>query len=318
MRFGIVGIGNHAISRVMPAILESGNEISGITTANKEKGAITAEKFSCKYYSTYGEMLSDDIDAVYVGSPNFMHYEHARKALNHSKHVLLEKQMTLRSADAKELISLATERKVKLGIGFHLRMHPALEYIRGELLKPNEDIIYESGIWTHLSIPREQTADSKWWNESDKVGGGSVMGTGVHVIDTLISFHNRFPRKVTSFRMPEEKIIDESMVVNMQFDKGFATALSSRQMEGLSNDLTLLTSDRKIRCKNFFGTTLNATIEINDETTKEFKTGNLYAEEVAEFEKYTRGEKSKIATGNDGYRVVRIVEEAQRFISMVR
>ena len=67
MRFGIVGIGNHAISRVMPAILESGNEVSGITTANKEKGAITAEKFSCKYYPTYGEMLSDDIDAVYVG-----------------------------------------------------------------------------------------------------------------------------------------------------------------------------------------------------------------------------------------------------------
>ena len=31
------GGGNHAISRVMPAILESGNEISGITTANKEK-----------------------------------------------------------------------------------------------------------------------------------------------------------------------------------------------------------------------------------------------------------------------------------------
>ena len=29
-------------------------------------------------------------------------------------------------------------------------------------------------------------------------------------------------------------------------------------------------------------------------------------------------EKSKIATGNDGYRVVRVVEEAQRFISMVR
>ncbi len=318
MKFGVVGIGNHAVNRVMPAILESGNEISGITTTNKEKGDEISKKFSCKYYPTYGEMLSDDIDSVYVGSPNFMHFEHARKALNHSKHVLLEKQMTLRSADAKELISLATERKAKLGIGFHLRMHPALDYIKNEILKPDEEIIYESGMWTHKSAAREQTTDSKWWSEPDKVGGGSVMGTGVHVIDTLISFHNRFPRKVTSFRMPEEKIIDESMIVNMQFEKGFAAAFSSRQMGPISNDLTLLTADRKIKCRNFFGTSINAVVEIDDEMVKEFKSGNMYAEEVSEFVKYANGEKSRIATGNDGYRVVRVVEEAQRFISMVR
>ncbi len=318
MKFGIVGIGNHAINRVMPAILESGNEIVGITTGNKEKGSIVSDKFSCKHFPAYSEMLSEDIDSIYVGSPNFMHFEHAKKAINSGKNVLLEKQMTLRAADAKELISLAGEKKVKLAIGFHLRMHPAAEFIKNDILKPDDSIKYLSGLWTHKQSAREQTSESKWWTEPEKVGGGSVMGTGVHVIDTLISFHNRFPRKVTAFRIPEEKMIDETMIVNMEFEKGFATALSSRAMDPFSNDLTILTQDRKIVCKNFFGTSINSSVEVNDERVTEFKEGNLYSEEIAEFVKFVDGEHTKIANGNDGYRVVRVVEEAQRFISMVR
>ena len=318
MKFGVVGIGNHAINRVMPAILESGNEIAGITTANQEKGNIISEKFGCKYYPNYAEMLSSDIDSVYVGSPNFMHFEHVKKGLNNSKNVLVEKQMTLRSADAKELTSLASEKKVKLAVGFHLRMHPAVDYIKKELVKPEDPIIYQSGIWSHTTTAREQIADSKWWSEPDKVGGGSIMGTGVHVIDTLISFNNRFPRKVTAFRIPEEKIIDETMIVNMQFERSFATALSSRQMEGNYNDLTLMTGSNRITCKNFFSTTIDTVLKLNDKEIKKFSGGNLYSSEIDEFVKYVNDEPSKIASGNDGYRVVKVVEEAQRFISMVR
>jgi predicted dehydrogenase len=318
MKFGIVGIGNHAMNRVIPAIVQSGNEIYAISTQNQEKGEQVSEKFKCEYISNFQDLLKSPIDALYIGSPNFMHFEHAKKALLHGKHVLVEKQMTLRSADAKELNNISTERKVKLAVGFHLRMHPALSYIKKNILNPDEAILYQAGNWTHKSNSVSNSDDRKWWSEPDKVGGGSVMGTGVHVIDTIVSFGNRFPRRVTAFRIPEEKIIDDTMSVNMQFEKGFAVAISSRSMEPVANDLITLTESKKIVAKNFFGTSVDTSIEVNGEKVKSFEGGNLYSDEISEFVKCVNNEPSKIATGNDGYRVVRIVEEAQKSIAMAR
>ena len=44
------------------------------------------------------------------------------------------------------------------------------------------------------------------------------MGTGVHVLDTLLNIAGKFPRKVSAFSLPETSIIDTTMAVYMQFD----------------------------------------------------------------------------------------------------
>ena len=51
-----------------------------------------------------------EVDLVYVASPHSHHYEHAKAALEHGKHVLCEKPMTVNEEQAKELFALAKER----------------------------------------------------------------------------------------------------------------------------------------------------------------------------------------------------------------
>jgi scyllo-inositol 2-dehydrogenase (NADP+) len=61
-----------------------------------------------KSYTSVEELINDSsIELVIVNTPNFMHYEHAKMALNAGKHILVEKPFTATTAQAKELFALA-------------------------------------------------------------------------------------------------------------------------------------------------------------------------------------------------------------------
>ncbi|MCL4345525.1 MAG: Gfo/Idh/MocA family oxidoreductase [Candidatus Thermoplasmatota archaeon] len=318
MKIGIIGLGNHAVNRVMPALAETGIELGGITTRDTVKGESIAERFSTRYYRSIDEMLHEDIDSVYIASPNFLHYEHALKALNHGKNVLVEKQMTLRSSEARELIETSRDMRLKLAIGFHLRFHPALVSLEKIMGNDRGEIRFIGGTWAHRSARQDSSADPSWWNEPDKSGGGSVMGTGVHVIDTLLNLYGKFPRKVTGFRFPETNLIDTTMMINMQFDRAMGYAISSREMENAPNDLTVITGSHRYEVRNFFSTEVNSTTYVDGEEREKFLEGNMYREELLEFNKAVIGLDNRIATGRDGYNVVRVTEDAQKFFSMTR
>ncbi|MEB0287497.1 Gfo/Idh/MocA family oxidoreductase [Cryobacterium sp. 10S3] len=62
-------------------------------------------------YTDYEECLADpDVDAVYVGLPNHLHYAFARQALLAGKHVICEKPFTLNLSELRDLRAVATEQ----------------------------------------------------------------------------------------------------------------------------------------------------------------------------------------------------------------
>ena len=73
-------------------------------------------------YTDVGEMLErEDIRAVIVAVPNFLHAEVTRKAAEAGKHVFCEKPMALKVADARAMIDACESAGVKLMIGQVLR-----------------------------------------------------------------------------------------------------------------------------------------------------------------------------------------------------
>ncbi len=109
---------------------------SGITchalySRTEEKGRPFAKKYGIKnLYTDLETFFSSDIDAVYVASPNFLHYPQAKKALLSGKHVLLEKPATLNVEQFDVLCRLAKERGLVLTEGMRPGHDPALEQIR--------------------------------------------------------------------------------------------------------------------------------------------------------------------------------------------
>lgn len=79
----------------------------------------------------YHEILdNEEVFAVNVSTPNATHYEVCKAALEKGKHVLVEKPMTLNSAEAKKLVELAEERNLALSVGHIYRFNNALAEMR--------------------------------------------------------------------------------------------------------------------------------------------------------------------------------------------
>jgi len=59
-------------------------------------------------YDTTDDLIADEnIDLIVVNTPNYLHYEHAKKALHAGKHILVEKPFAANAAEAAEIFELA-------------------------------------------------------------------------------------------------------------------------------------------------------------------------------------------------------------------
>ncbi|MCD8222038.1 MAG: Gfo/Idh/MocA family oxidoreductase [Clostridiales bacterium] len=114
MKIAILGSGS-----IVPDFLEAVSDIPELEPAvilgrekSREKLERLAQKYSIRRISyDYDELLVDpQVDAVYVAMPNNLHYEYAKRALEHGKHVIQEKPFTSTLAEAQELVALAKER----------------------------------------------------------------------------------------------------------------------------------------------------------------------------------------------------------------
>lgn len=116
IKLGTIGSGV-----IVRAILDSvrvtqGISLEAVYSRTKEKGRELAEVYGVgKVYTDFHAFLSDeDINFVYVASPNNLHYEQVKNALAHGKNVICEKPLCPQKKQVEELISLAKEKKLIL------------------------------------------------------------------------------------------------------------------------------------------------------------------------------------------------------------
>jgi predicted dehydrogenase len=82
-------------------------------------------------FDNYSRVLEDAaIDAVHICTPNASHYEMAKGALMAGKHVLCEKPLSVSSLQARELVALAEEHKLRNCVCHNLRYYPMVQQMR--------------------------------------------------------------------------------------------------------------------------------------------------------------------------------------------
>ena len=85
-----------------------------VYSRTKKRAKEFAEKHGIqKYYTDMEEMLNDEnVDIVYVASPNSLHYSQSKMALEHKKHVINEKPFTPTLKECNELFEIAEKKGV--------------------------------------------------------------------------------------------------------------------------------------------------------------------------------------------------------------
>lgn len=108
IKFGVIGSGWIAEEFVKGAELIDGFEFSAMYSRTEEKGKEFADKFGgARVYTDLDEFAKSDIDAVYIASPNSLHYAQSKLMLENGKHVLCEKPITETEEEFVELCELA-------------------------------------------------------------------------------------------------------------------------------------------------------------------------------------------------------------------
>ena len=113
MKLGIIGTGKIIIDALyaMEPLKEISCNAVFARPRSKDKGEELAKQYSIpEVYTDYDELLDNaDIDTVYIGLINSVHYEYAKRALEKKKNVILEKPFAGTYEEAKELIDLARQ-----------------------------------------------------------------------------------------------------------------------------------------------------------------------------------------------------------------
>ena len=122
LRWLVVGIGDIAVKRVLPAILaEPRSQLAGIVTRTPAK----AEPYAVPSWTDLDAALSQSAaDAVYISTPVFLHAPQTIAALRAAKHVLCEKPMALHYAEALAMQQTAVQTGRTLGVTYYRRMYP--------------------------------------------------------------------------------------------------------------------------------------------------------------------------------------------------
>lgn len=160
-------------------------EVVAIAQSTQAKALETAKSLNIpQAYGDYMDVLKDEeIDVIHNCTPNHVHYEINKKILEHGKHLLSEKPLTMTSAEAKELYELAKTKNVVAGINFNYRQFPMVQHLRG-MVRDNElgDIRIVRG--TYLQDWLLYETDYNWRMEPEYGGQTRAIGDiGSHLFD---------------------------------------------------------------------------------------------------------------------------------------
>jgi predicted dehydrogenase len=130
VRFAVLGYGKIAREVMIPAIRESGHEVSVIGSAR----GVAPEGFDGAVVHDYFEAVKrNEVDAVYIALPNHLHYEVTLTALEENKPVLCEKPLGLTACQVSDLENIAKTNQTLLCEAFMVSHHPQWHWLRSQI-----------------------------------------------------------------------------------------------------------------------------------------------------------------------------------------
>ena len=190
VKVGIIGCGKIAQVRHIPEYVDNPDVcLYGLFDINKERAQELAQKYNCKAYGSYEELLADpEIDAVSVCVVNNAHAQISIAAMKAGKHVLCEKPMAVTLEECEAMVKTAKETGRYLMIGQNQRLAKA--HVKAKQL------IAEGAIGKVLTFrtifghggPETWSVDpgkNTWFFDKKKAAMGAMADLGIHKTDLI-------------------------------------------------------------------------------------------------------------------------------------
>ncbi len=197
IRFAVIGT-NWITRQFVDAAHETGKyKLTAVYSRSLEQAQEFARDYPVEHLFTSLEAMaqSDEIDAVYIASPNSLHFPQTRLFLSHKKHVICEKPLASNLREVEAAIKLAKENQVVLFEAFKTASLPNFVLLKQSLEKAGKIhkaffnyCQYSSRYQRYLDGENPNTFNPAFSN-------GSIMDIGFYVLASAVALWGE-PKRV--------------------------------------------------------------------------------------------------------------------------
>lgn len=206
LNWAILGTGGIA-NEMAAAFKNMGRQVYAVGNRTYEKAVNFAAKYEIKkVYKNAEDMFKDEkLDVIYIATPHNTHINLLKKALEHHKHVLCEKSITLNSKELETAIELADKNKVVLAEAmtiWHMPLYKQLwSMIQDEKMGKVQMLQLNFGSF------KEYDMENRFFNKN--YAGGALLDIGVYALSLARSFMSNQPKQVQSQVKYADSGVDE-------------------------------------------------------------------------------------------------------------
>ncbi|MDB5263185.1 MAG: ycjS 4, partial [Adhaeribacter sp.] len=183
--FGIIGAGMIADIHAKAILSIENARLVGVCSSDLANARKLAEKYNCKPFFNFSEMLSSgEINIVTVTTPSGHHMEPTIEAAWYGKHLLCEKPLEISLERIDQMINAHKEAGTYLGGIYNFRFNDPVALLKDAVEKGRfGNISYAS---VHVPWWRNDDYYKNSWRGTWKLdGGGALMNQSIHMIDML-------------------------------------------------------------------------------------------------------------------------------------
>lgn len=195
LNWAVLGTGVIA-NEMAQALQKMGKNLYAVANRTHEKAIAFANKYDVqKVYDEIDDMFEDeDVDIIYITSPHNTHYAFMEKALQHGKHLLVEKSITLNSRELDRMIALANQKQLIVAEAMTIWHMPIYKKL-WEIVKSNQ-LGKVQMITVNFGSFKEYDMNNRFFNMN--LAGGAMLDIGVYALSIVRSFMDETPTDIVS------------------------------------------------------------------------------------------------------------------------
>ena len=224
IKFAVIGTGGMAQGHIEKLLTLPEVKLASFADISEASIARTQKRHGDKVagvpiFSDYKEMLQTvRPDAVLIAAPHTLHFPMAIECLNAGCHVLLEKPMVNKVAEAHALLKKIDETKKIVALGYQRHSLPHFRYIREKIASG------DFGGVQFINALQQQgwakgTAGS-WRQDPAQSGGGQINDSGSHLLDIVLWTTGLSPETVAAFMDNRGTPVDINSALSIKFTNG--------------------------------------------------------------------------------------------------
>jgi UDP-N-acetyl-2-amino-2-deoxyglucuronate dehydrogenase len=190
--FALIGAAGYIAPRHMKAIKDTGNNLVAALDKHDNVGIIDSYFPTADFFTEFERFdrhldkirrQGNKVDYVSICSPNYLHDSHIRFALRQGANAICEKPLVLNPWNLDALAQIEKETEKRIYTILQLRLHPAIQKLREEILTSDPAKIFDVEL-TYI------TSRGKWyfhsWKGEQSKSGGIATNIGIHFFDMLL------------------------------------------------------------------------------------------------------------------------------------